>query len=230
MTNPQFPDQLGMREVVRPGATASKAGPDMLQRVAALEQGALGRPGPEIANGCTITSDTTQTGGVKWEANGGSYTAALYLANSGAPTHTSNGGWQLVHAGGGTDAWTAEWDKRPSGVAAQVNATAGIATITIQKAGVYRVQSCVTFTSITSGKVVAGGVAINGAGNPAAPDVRHTGATEQITLRTDDLMSLAVSDYLQLMAFQNDSASEAYNVGGGKYSNRLTIEYVGQST
>lgn len=67
MTNPQFPDPLGMREVVRPGATASKAGPDMLQRVAALEQGALGRPGPEIANGCTITSDTSQTGGVKWK-------------------------------------------------------------------------------------------------------------------------------------------------------------------
>lgn len=68
MTNPQFPDHFGMREVVRPGATASKAGPDMLQRVAALEQGALGRPGPEIANGCVITSDTLQTGGVKWRA------------------------------------------------------------------------------------------------------------------------------------------------------------------
>ncbi len=67
MTNPQFPDHFGMREVVRPGATASKAGPDMLQRVAALEQGALGRPGPEIANGCTITSDMSQPGGVAWE-------------------------------------------------------------------------------------------------------------------------------------------------------------------
>ena len=67
MTNPQFPDHFGMREVVRPGATASKAGPDMLQRVAALEQGALGRPGPEIANGCVITSDITQVGGVKWQ-------------------------------------------------------------------------------------------------------------------------------------------------------------------
>lgn len=82
MTNPQFPDHFGMREVVRPGATASKAGPDMLQRVAALEQGALGRPGPEIANGSVITSDTSQTGGVDWKPG-------LAVSNSGSGAHTT---------------------------------------------------------------------------------------------------------------------------------------------
>jgi len=64
---PQFPDPLGVREVVRPGATAHKAGLDLVRRVAALEQGALGRPGPGVPNGSGIISDTTQTGGARWE-------------------------------------------------------------------------------------------------------------------------------------------------------------------
>jgi hypothetical protein len=64
---PQFPDPLGVREVVRPGATAHKAGLDLVRRVAALEQGALGRPGPGVAAGSTVISDTTQAGGVGWK-------------------------------------------------------------------------------------------------------------------------------------------------------------------
>jgi hypothetical protein len=40
---PQFPDPLGFREVERPGATAHKAGRDLIRRVDALEQGAASR-------------------------------------------------------------------------------------------------------------------------------------------------------------------------------------------
>jgi hypothetical protein len=39
---------------------------DLVRRVAALEQGALGRPGPGVSNGSVITSDTSQAGGAKW--------------------------------------------------------------------------------------------------------------------------------------------------------------------
>lgn len=64
--SPQFPDPLGAREVYRPGATQHKAGPDLPRKVLALEQGALGRPGPGVANGSVPTSVSSQTGGVEW--------------------------------------------------------------------------------------------------------------------------------------------------------------------
>lgn len=73
---PQFPDPIGLREVYRPGATQHKAGPDLPRKVLALEQAALSRPGPGVANGSTITSDTSQTGGVTW-----SPPAAVYVYN-----------------------------------------------------------------------------------------------------------------------------------------------------
>lgn len=68
MSQPQFPDPLGRRELNRPGATSHKAGLALEERVKALEAGAAGRPGPGVSNGSVITSDTTQTGGVKWQA------------------------------------------------------------------------------------------------------------------------------------------------------------------
>lgn len=68
MSTPQFPDPLGRRELNRPGATAHKAGLALEERVKALELGAAGRPGPGVSNGSVITSDTTQTGGVKWQS------------------------------------------------------------------------------------------------------------------------------------------------------------------
>ena len=64
---PQFPDPLGFREVDRPGATAHKAGMDLVRRVAALEQGALGRPGPGVADGSVPTANASQAGGVAWK-------------------------------------------------------------------------------------------------------------------------------------------------------------------
>lgn len=66
MSRPQFPDPMGVREVVRPGATAHKSGADSLRRIQNLEQGAAARPGPGVTSGSVLTSDTTQTGGVKW--------------------------------------------------------------------------------------------------------------------------------------------------------------------
>lgn len=59
-------DPLGIRQPLEPGALQHVAGLSLEQRVAELERGALGRPGPGVSNGSFITSDTTQTGGVKW--------------------------------------------------------------------------------------------------------------------------------------------------------------------
>jgi hypothetical protein len=63
---PHFPDLLGRRELLRPGATQHKAGPTIEERIAALERGAISRPPKGTANGCVNTSDNAQTSGVAW--------------------------------------------------------------------------------------------------------------------------------------------------------------------
>jgi len=62
---PQFPDPLATREIVRPGGQAHKAGLDIPRRIAALEQGAIGRAhlGPPI-------DWTTPTLGTGWTQYG----------------------------------------------------------------------------------------------------------------------------------------------------------------
>jgi hypothetical protein len=55
---------------------------DSLRRLQALEQGAAGRPGPGVADGSVTTSDTTQTGGVRWGVDRGSEVAAPTTATS----------------------------------------------------------------------------------------------------------------------------------------------------
>lgn len=92
-SRPQFPhDPLGLRKPLQPGALTHVAGLTLEERIAELERGALGRPGPGVSDGSVITSDTSQTGGVAWTkaANtavtfasgwadyGGSYAGAKY--------------------------------------------------------------------------------------------------------------------------------------------------------
>jgi len=66
---PVFPDPLGVREVVRPGATAHKAGLDVVRRLQALEQGALGRPGPGVVDGSVPVASAAAQGRAVWTAN-----------------------------------------------------------------------------------------------------------------------------------------------------------------
>lgn len=64
---PQFPIPSWVgAQPLRPGGAAHKAGPTLEQRIEALERGALGRPGPGVVDGCTITSDIASQGGAKW--------------------------------------------------------------------------------------------------------------------------------------------------------------------
>lgn len=68
---PQFPipSYVGAQPL-RPGGAAHKAGLSLEQRIEALERGALGRPGPGVVDGCTITSDIASQGRAKWVPTG----------------------------------------------------------------------------------------------------------------------------------------------------------------
>ena len=70
LNGPQFPDVLGVREPVRPGATVHKAGLSVEQQVQALTQGALSIPGPGVTDGSVPVADTASRGRAKWLAAG----------------------------------------------------------------------------------------------------------------------------------------------------------------
>lgn len=156
----------------------------------------------------------------------GTYVASMLVANSGSPTHTSNGGWQKVGSGGGTVTWTNDIDKRPSGVSAQVD-TSTNKRIDIRKTGLYRVNWSVCFTSIADAKLVASGVYKNGSIITQASDVQ--GAASQAICNGTQILSLTSGDYLELYAYQADSASEAYYTGSPTL-NFIQIEYLGAAS
>lgn len=194
---------------------------DLIRRGAsAPERVALGVAGK------TLRSDGTDA---VWDDAAGSYVAHMYAAASGSPTHTNNGGWQKVGSGGGTLTWTSEFDKRPSGVSAQVD-TATNKRIDIRKTGLYRIDGGVYFNTISDGKIVGIQIRKNGSATPVAQALLNTGvASGDLTPRVSQLVSLASGDYLELWAFQNDSVSEAYVVGTMN-NVFLTAEYLGPAT
>lgn len=158
------------------------------------------------------------------------YCASVYLANSGAPTHTSSGNWQKVSGGGGTDSWTSEYDIRPAGVGAQVTTTTDAAKITIQKAGVYMVTASVAFAAISDAKAVGAGVGKNGSTTPSIANFHTMGVGTEFDATVSAPMPLVVGDTLELLAWQNDSASEAYTMTLGAGQNRLTATYLHRSS
>lgn len=223
---PQFPDVLGLREAVRPGATTHKAGLSVEQRLQALEQGAMGVPGPGVVDGSIPAALASAHGNVTWTERTTPYYAAMYAANSGAPTHTSSGGWQKVGSGGGTLTWTSAFDIRPSGVSAQVD-TATNKRIDIRKTGVYRIAWSVAFTSITDAKVCYSAVYRDGSQLVASSSLN--GVAGPPILHGQYMVSLTSGSYLELYANQNDSASEAYDVSNNS-RNYLSIEYIGPAS
>jgi hypothetical protein len=150
----------------------------------------------------------------------------MYAANSGAPTHTSDGGTQKVGSGGGTLTWVSEFDVRPGGYAAQVDTTTN-KRIDIKYDGLYWVRGSVGWTSLADGTICAVYVYKNGAACS-----EHTGAlgfASGYYLHTEKVVSLAAGNYLELYANQNDTASEAYAVSSSHITYLQAI-YLGPSS
>lgn len=158
------------------------------------------------------------------QPNTQSYVASIYLANSGAPTHTSSGGWQHLGGGGGTDTWTLEADTRPTGVATQCDLTSGAARLVCRKTGMYYVDARIRFTSITDAKGV--GIAIYKNGADVLRSVDTTGAAVAGSSQVNGLLYLEAGDYVEPFGFQNDSASEAYDTGSS-FFNKISMAYIG---
>lgn len=156
----------------------------------------------------------------------GTYVASMYAANSGAPTHTSSGGWQKVGSGGGTLTWTSEIDKRPSGVSAQVD-TATNKRIDIRKTGLYRVGYSVGFSALADGKTFSPAVYKNGA--LIIEHNQRVGSAGTPISNGSRIVSLTSGDYLELYAWQDDSASEAYYVANSS-DTFLQAEYLGPAS
>lgn len=155
----------------------------------------------------------------------GTYMTKMYIANSGSPTHTSNGGWQKVGGGGGTGTWTAEYDRRPPGVSAQAD-TSTNKRIDIRKTGVYRISFAASF-GLSAGKTMYGAVYKNGSQLAAAGHGPSSAITAIGALTFDAL--LTSGDYLELYAFQTESAALAYDTSVAS-RNFLAIEYLGPAT
>lgn len=156
----------------------------------------------------------------------GAFAASMYAANSGAPTHTNNGGYQKVGSGGGTLTWTSEFDVRPSGYAAQVD-TATNKRIDIKYSGLYQISWGGAFTAITDGKIMDWSVYKNGAQLFGMGLTNGVAATPGV--KVSRVAALSSGDYLELYAYQNDSASEAYYTPS-QYSPYLQVFYLGPSS
>lgn len=178
----------------------------------------------------TTSGDSIRTGidgTAEWAPASAVYAAGMYLANSGAPTHTSSGGWQKVGSGGGTGTWVSYFDVRPSGVSAQVD-TATNKRIDIRYSGLYQLTWSATFNAITDGKVLDSAIYKNGVLLCGAPE--DTGVAHVMSTKASFTAPLVSGDYLELYANQNDSASEAYFTTDPHCRNYLHAVYLGDSS
>lgn len=162
------------------------------------------------------------------DRSGQKFAASLSL--SGTPTHTTSGAFQHMGGGGGTDTWTALYDIRPDGFAAQVDTTADTAHLTIPIAGRFLVLGHVWFSSIAAGSLWSLDVFVDGATAGIRQSVPGLsagaiGGVSGIAV----VKTFTAGQQLTPMAFQNDSASEAYDVTNPN-NNYIAFEYLGPSS
>lgn len=185
---------------------------------------------PAAVGGASDSGMTLMTGAdgvAEWSFTATPYYAGMYLDTTGAPTHTSSGNWQKVGDGGGTETWVSLCDVRPTGVSAQVDVATN-KRIDIRRGGIYLVSFGVAFASLADGLVVAANLYVNGASRIFSQPGRNGGTGFHSADRTS-LVSLASGDYLELYAFQNDTASEGYYVAGGQV-NFIQATYIGPAS
>jgi len=176
---------------------------------------------PSTASGDVLFTDSTGT--AVWGTTG--FMASMFLANSGAPTHTASGSTQKVGSGGGTSTWTGDYDTRPLGTPAQVDTTNK--RLNVRKAGVYRVTARIQFSSLTT-PPIAVVILVNGVAAGVIYEQAAVATSAPTAIDTQCLV-LAAGDYVELGAYQQESASEPYNISA-RYCNAIQMEYLGPST
>jgi hypothetical protein len=233
MSMPQFPDPLNRRELVNPGATAHKAGLSLEDRVKALEQGALGRPGPGVVAGSVPVADTAATGNTRWENHNRVSTLpsspvdgqiAHYQTSSMA---TDGIMWIFQYrSGGGSYKWEfiggSRWSKE---VTTQETTTSGSyanlatvgPTVTAPLAGEYSVLFGLDMYDFTSPNTATASYSIGAAAATDADSIRispNTGdSAGSFYTNRDRIKTLAASDALTMK----------YKVSGGtgNFLNRM---------
>lgn len=195
----------------------------------------IARNGADTINGATSFSlaagDSVEllclAAGV-WSVIGGSiaerYAAGMSVANSGAPTHTSNGGYQKVGSGGGTVTWTSLFDVRPPGVAAQLDLATN-KRIDIKYPGIYKLIGRVSILLGTTTSTCNAAVYVNGSNVGTINGKPQAVAGPTNTVEVNGLYPLVPGDYVELFGYQNESASEGYTVSSS-FNNFLEIARV----
>lgn len=174
---------------------------------------------------------TSRAGGVyaDWSDAVSPYYAGLYLDITGSPTHSGSGSWQNVADGGGTDAWTAICDIRPSGVSAHLDLDANDGTITVRKTGVYSISYSIGFTYQADQAVIGAGIQINSGDPTKLAAVTRVSGAGICRLYRHQFETLGSGDVLSLSAFQASGGSSAYTSGNMR-DNYMAIMYVGPSS
>lgn len=160
----------------------------------------------------------------EWTDRCSSYYVSMYLASSGAPTHSTAGQWKKV-ADGGTPAWTVNYDIRPNGVAALADTTNK--RINIPKSGVWFVTASVYFANIAAGKIIALRTTVNGTAT-GEYDERSVSFAHSPAIRIAVPIVIAAGSYLEMEAYQNDTNGELYVASIP--ANKLTAMYIGPSS
>jgi hypothetical protein len=211
MSRPQFPDPLGRRELNVPGATAHKAGLTLEDRVKALEQGAAGRPGPDVSNGSVITSDTTQTGGVGWIKAG-----RAYIYRTAAQT-ISDASWTDI------DMDATLYDSTGSMVSLASN------TITVPRTGYYLVQCCLHWAS-TGTSLVNGCRVLTGSGGTVIETMKEKASIglSATSVEGSRTLNIASGTTLKLQGYWDFSGAGSHNTVGGEAFTFLSVNYLGE--
>lgn len=144
--------------------------------------------------------------------NSARFAAGMYVANSGTPAHTAVSNYQKIATGA---TYTSEFDIRPDGYSAQVDASTN-KRIDIRYPGLYLVKAQVAFSGIADAKIVGACVYKNG--TRVAEETNSLGVANAFISGVSQIVACNVGDYLELYAYQSDSASEAYLISSSYYN------------
>jgi hypothetical protein len=191
---PVFPDPLGVREVVRPGATAHKAGLDVVRRLQALEQGALGRPGPGVVDGSVPVAVAAAQGRAEWI----NHRISASVFNDAAVSLTNNT----------TTALDANSEHHDYGDMHSTSVNTN--RITVPRAGIYLVTAHVDFANSAAGSERLVTFDINASAayfGTNESGVGDASGTDNTSVSTATVVQLSANDYVRCSARQRSGGA-----------------------